>query len=79
MVAKGFPTVNITQMHLDSWNFDSGDRISNSNAGVRVGPWIDQQTMTHSQGCMDPIDQCAFMVFLETVQRNISQGMGKLF
>lgn len=37
VVAKGFPLMNVAEMHLDCGKTHSGDRISDGNTGMGQG------------------------------------------
>jgi hypothetical protein len=65
MVAKFFPPVNVTEMYFHGGNIHSRDRVTNSNTGMGIGSWVNQDSIMNSQSSMDGVDQCSFVVRLK--------------
>ena len=42
MMAESFAFVNVAEVNFYGGDSDSGDRITNGDAGVGIGGWIDE-------------------------------------
>jgi len=71
VMPKRLPLVDVTEMNLDSWNFDCRDRISKGNAGMSVGTRINHNAILLIDRGMDCIYQHALMVRLQSSQFNL--------
>ena len=68
-MAESFAPVDVGQMNFSERYADTRQRIADRDAGVREGCRIDDdETCCVRLGCMDPVDQCAFVVALEACQ-----------
>ena len=64
MMAESFATMNIAEVNFYRRNGHSGDRVTNGDAGVGIGSWINQQAIKNIKGALNLINQDAFMVRL---------------
>ena len=64
MMAEGFATMNIAEVNFYRRDGHSGDRVTNGDASVSVGSWIDQQTIKNIKGALNMINQDALMIRL---------------
>lgn len=75
MVAERFTSVHVRQMQLNKRHLSSTERIAKGDAGVRESAGIDQNKGgAVGSGLVDAIDQFAFMIALQTIQR-VSQSL----
>lgn len=67
-----------THMNLDKRNLDAQERIPDSHASMRIRPGVDDNTIhTLFSSGMDPIDERALVVTLETVEFHpVGFGLG---
>ncbi len=61
--AERFTGMDIGKMNFNSRQGDCGDRIAQSDTGMRIGTWINQNARCSlaSRG-MNPVDQGPFMI-----------------
>ena len=65
MVAKGFPLMDIAQMHFYGGEGDSGDRIAHRYARMRIGTRIDQNALMMIQSSLNCVHQGTFVIRLK--------------
>ena len=72
-MAERFPLMDIRDMHLIERNIDSGKGIPEGDAGMRQSAGIDDDGIdVFKPGLMDPVNQGAFMIALETGETGAS-------
>ncbi len=73
MMPKRFTLMNIAQMYLNRREGSGGDRISDRDAGMRVGSGIDQDAVMLSDRGMNRIDQSTLMIRLKGRNLHLKQ------
>ena len=58
-------------MDLHSGQRDSFERIHDADAGVRVGGWVDDDSVKLAKGLLNPVDNDALVVALADVNSDI--------
>jgi hypothetical protein len=78
MLAEGFAAVDVAEVDFDGGEGDGGDRVSDGDAGVGVGSWVDEDALVLSHGSLNRIDERAFMIRLKRSHLD-SQGLRYFF
>ena len=73
-MAKRLTGMNITEVDLDHWQFNGGDRIHQCNRSMGIGPCIDHQPIMSAFGGVNSVNHDPFVVAL--LKSNIKPQTG---
>src|SRR5215470_15612507 len=66
-VAKLFPLMNVGQMHFNGRETDRCNGVSDCDAGMRIGSWVDDNPVVSCPSLLNPGDEFTFAIRLAQI------------